>query len=254
MPPRMRTQAPDPRDNRDQYQLGPAEDDPTAPPEFRGALGFVGSIQRAVRNNFVPRTDGDFYDPSRDAMTIWREWTPEQAYQVQNALAAAGYIGEDDIFEPGNFRTTREQFSKLLGDANDLGVTWQEMLNLGVTQAAGMYDGPGGGSGRQAPTYTAPNRNDLQAAIKRGLYSQFGTYDNAVDVDSLVDQYLAMHRSNFDAQVGLAMGGGGGSVEDVESLEGFVERRAREEDPMGVESRDFLDRANQFFDMLGGVV
>lgn len=193
------------------------------------------------------------YDPDWHSENTWRNWTPQEQYRVQTQLAAAGYIGEDDVFRPGDMRSTREAFRDLLGDANDLGVTWQEALQA-FTINEQMPSSGGGGGGRQMPTYTAPNRNDLQAAIKRGLYSQFGTFDNAVDVESLVDQYLASHRANFDAQVGLSMSGGGGEVEDVESLEGFVERQAREVDPMGVESRDFLDRANQFFSMLGGVV
>lgn len=204
------------------------------------------------RSGQIGYVDGDEY-------RIFEGLSANQIALIQHQMVLGGFIKDTDKIVPGNWESTRADFQNLLEASNSLGVTWQQALEQfaapTLDMMGGLSGGPGGGGGgRQAPTYVAPNRDDLSRAIKTGLYTQFGTYDNAVDVDSLVDQYLAMHRANFDAQVGLAMGGGGGSVEDVESLEGFVERRAREEDPMGVESRDFLDRANQFFDMLGGVV
>jgi len=213
-----------------------------------GYRGGMSERERSAR--LAGATEAGYYDG--DEYRLIRNMTPAQIARLQLQMAAAGVIGAGQRYIPGNAETTRAAFRDLLAAANGMGTTWQEALRelaaSGGDPAAQALGGDGGG-GQQLPTYVAPNRADLTAAIRRGLYSQFGTHQHAVDVEAAVNDYLARHRANFDAQVA-----GAAQVEDVQSVETFVEDRAQATDPTGVEARAWLDRAEQFFSMLSSPV
>lgn len=191
-------------------------------------------------------TDAGYYDG--DEYRLLRNMTPSQIARLQTQMAAAGLIGPQTSYIAGNAETTRSQFRDLLTAANGMGTTWQEalreMMATGQQAADEGAGGPGDGSG-QLPTYVQPSREDLTAAIRRGLYTQFGTHNHAVDVEAAVSEYLGRHRAQFDAEVA-----GAASVEDIESVETFVENKATDVDAEGVEARQFLDRADAFLSLI----
>ncbi|MFP4512075.1 MAG: hypothetical protein ACLFRV_03905 [Acidimicrobiales bacterium] len=237
---------------RDKY--GPTPDDPQP-------IGFVAERQPNAFPTPVSRP-GETARPvyyEGDEYRILNNMTPRQVARVQTRLAAAGMIGPRTSYIPGNPETTRRQFRDLLTAANGMGENWETTLRQLAASASmaggqGALDSGGGGGGDAPtlPTHTAPNSDDLRHAIRRGLMSQFGTHNHGVDIDTLVAQYQAQDRANFDARVGDSQAGGGGTVEDVQSVETFVADAASEADPEGVGARQFLDGANSFFSMLGG--
>lgn len=239
-------------------------------PSGGGSFDVTAEIQ-AVQNNtggagiigadgvYVPPGPGGgeapfvFGDASR---ILYNEKTPDQIAEIQDVLAEAGILRS--AFTRGRIGPeTLSAYEEVLRQSNSQGaapsaiISRMAISNFGarVARAGDRIANPDPGPSRAPFTARASNPADLKRYFRDAVVSATGENRGTVDLDRMVDAYLAVERNaQADAYNTQATGG---TVTDPVSLEGFTEDTLAEVVPEEVQTRNVVDRAGQLFGMLG---
>jgi hypothetical protein len=118
---------------------------------------------------------------------IGREMDAGTVLQLQEALRQAGYLGATTAITPGVFSSsTATAFSKLLGDANGLGVNWEQLLGATVDVGTSGRSGGGGGGGG-GTRINLPDPEQVKAAGSQSAQQVIGRALNPTEQGQLVD-------------------------------------------------------------------
>src|SRR5687768_9461791 len=194
------------------------------------------------------------------------EWIPAaysaaDIFAMQSALAKVGLLRGS--WSGGYWDTpTMNAYKELLGMANASGATdADQLLSRMVSQAgdtSGLFTVDENGnvvmvrdeSQTRAPLVTrTTDPAALKSLFRRAVIELRGEGWDDDKLNQMVSAYNSLEVERQTAAYNTEVTGG--SVVDIPSPELFAESYAREQDPEGVQSQQFLDVANQFMEFAG---
>lgn len=193
--------------------------------------------------------DGDEFMPV--------QFSPDKIADLQRQLVAVGLlrpgirIGVGDWDEP-----SIDAFYRLLGYANQNGISWKAALNKLSTEGAGFSEVDefgnlvpvGQSAGELVPTRTTPPE-ELRRVFRTAVIDTLGQGWDEGRIESMVSSYQAMEIQR--QQEAFSAEGTSQNIVGIPSPESFAIEQAETAEPGRAQAEQGLDYANQFMDLIG---
>lgn len=160
----------------------------------------------------------------------------EEIAQLQSQLVDAGLLDPDNVAWGNWDKYSRNAFRDLLGEANRGKMRWEFALGQRLALAEqGLLGGKG--SKREKPPLTVEltNEADIRAGLDQAAPNLLGRKLHDDEVSPFVAQYhdlqrqaaVAKYNQTYNTGGGDAYYGGGGTVTDPPSLDGFIDQQMK---------------------------